>query len=81
MSNTQDIISCKDLMYIKDMFNWNYTALKEINHFINEVEKEEIKDILEEVFNMHYENCVKCIAILQNKHEEDFMESDNNETE
>lgn len=77
----EDIISCKDLNYISDIFNWNYNALKQVNHFIDEVESEEIKNILEEVFNMHYENCTKCISILENEHEEIFMESETDENE
>jgi len=81
MEEIKDIISSKDLNYISDIFNWNYTALKEVNHFINEVESEEIKEILEEVFNMHYENCTKCISILENEHEEVFMEGEEYENE
>jgi len=77
----EDIISCKDLNYISDIFNWNYNALKQVNHFIDEVESDEIKNILEEVFNMHYENCTKCISILENEHEEIFMESETDENE
>jgi len=77
----EDIISCKDLNYISDIFNWNYNALKQVNHFIDEIEIDEIKNILEEVFNMHYENCTKCISILENEHEEIFMESETDENE
>lgn len=77
----EDIISSKDLNYISDIFNWNYNALKQVNHFIDEVESDEIKNILEEVFNMHYENCTKCISILENEHEEIFMESENDEND
>lgn len=77
----EDIISCKDLNYISDIFNWNYNALKQVNHFIDEVESDEVKNILEEVFNMHYENCTKCISILENEHEEIFMESETDENE
>lgn len=77
----EDIISSKDLNYISDIFNWNYNALKQVNHFIDEVESDEIKNILEEVFNMHYENCTKCISILENEHEEIFMESETDEND
>ena len=71
------MISCKDLSYISDMFDWNYNALKEVNHFMNEVESKDIKNMLEEVFDMHYENCIKCISILKNEPKDEFMEAEN----
>lgn len=81
MQEIKDVISCKDLNYISDIFNWNYVALKEVNNFIDNIESDEIKNILEEVFDIHYENCTKCISILKNEHEEIFMEDINNENE
>ena len=44
MDTVPQIISTKDLAYLSDMFEWNYTALKQINHFINEVQDSEIKE-------------------------------------
>ena len=61
----------KDLAYISDMFDWNLDALKLVNHFMNEAEQEETKEILEEIFDLHYENLHKCISILNGELEED----------
>lgn len=64
----------KDLDYISDMFNWNYNALKLVNHYINEVESEEVKEVLEEVFDMHYENLTHCVDILEGKNNNIYYE-------
>ena len=53
MDTVPQIISTKDLAYISDMFEWNYNAYKEINHFIGEVKSEEIKELLESASSMH----------------------------
>ena len=37
------IITGKDLDYLSDMFNWNYSALKKMNVAVNQVKSEEIK--------------------------------------
>ena len=64
----------KDLLYLEDMFSWNMQALKLVNHFMNETENEEVNEILEEAFDMHYENLNKCIGILEGKYQEDYEE-------
>lgn len=70
----QDMITTKDLIHIEDIFNMNYNALKEISNFIDNLESNKIKGIFEEVFNIHYENCMKCINILKHEKKEIFME-------
>lgn len=62
----------KDLLYLEDMFSWNSNALKLVNHFMNETENEEVNEILEEVFDMHYENLNRCISILEGKYLDDY---------
>ena len=42
-----NMISCKDLDYLSDMFQWNYGAYKCSYNASNNVGDEEIKDILE----------------------------------
>lgn len=62
----------KDLLYLEDMFSWNMQGIKLVNHFMNETENEEVNEILEEVFDMHYENLNRCIRILEGKYQEDY---------
>lgn len=61
-----NIISCKDLNYLSDMFSWNYGAYKSTSNSINSVNDQEIKDILIKVNNIFYENMNNILNILQN---------------
>lgn len=64
MDTVPQMISTKDLTYISDMFEWNYNAYKQINHFISEVKIEEVKEVLESAKNMHYNHLLYLNAIL-----------------
>ena len=41
-----NIITCKDLDYLKDMFNWNYEALKKSVNAYNNVTDEELGKVI-----------------------------------
>ncbi len=41
-----NIISCKDLDYLSDMFNWNYSAYKNSLSATNNVSDENLKETL-----------------------------------
>ena len=73
MDTIPQIISTKDLAYISDMFEWNSNAFKQINHFINEVKDEEIKELLERFRNMHEEHLNFIVSILK---KEEYDECD-----
>lgn len=75
MDTVPQIISTKDLAYLSDMFEWNYTAFKQINHFISEVTDNEIKEILESIRNMHEDHLRFIISILK-KEEVDECDCD-----
>jgi len=79
METVPQIISTKDLAYISDMFNWNYTAYKQIHHYIGEVKQQEIKELLESIMNMHYNHLLSLVSILKGDKERfgmDFEEED-----
>ena len=59
-----NIITCKDLDYLSDMFNWNYEALKKMNVAVNQVKDEEIKIILEKGYNLLKNNLNITLSIL-----------------
>lgn len=73
MDTVPKIISTKDLSYLSDMFEWNYTAFKQVNHYISEVKNEDVKDLLERVRNMHEDHMNFIIAIMK---DEDYCECD-----
>lgn len=59
------MISCKDLDYLSDIYNWNFNASKLANHFLNEVVDEEIKELLTRISDIHKEHAKAVLNILQ----------------
>lgn len=59
-----NMISCKDLDYLSDMFNWNYGAYKSSSNAINSVSDSEIKDMLTRSSNVFQGNISKILNIL-----------------
>ncbi len=58
------IISGKDLDYLSDIYNWNFNACKLANHFKEEVQDEEIRELLEKIADMHKEHTIAVLNIL-----------------
>lgn len=71
MDTVPQIISTKDLAYLSDMFEWNCNAFKQINHFINEVKGEEVKELLERLRNMHEDHLRFIVSILKKEEYEE----------
>ncbi len=65
MKEAPTMISTKDLAYLTDIFGWNFTAAKKAYHFKNEVEDEEIKELMNRLFEMHKEQCDEVLSILE----------------
>ena len=63
-SAVPNMISCKDLDYLSDMFNWNYGAYKSSCNAINSVSDSEIKDMLSKACNVFWGNISKILNIL-----------------
>ena len=60
-----NIISCKDLDYLSDIYNWNFIASKYANESSCCVKDEEIKNILYKAASIHSEHCKYVINILK----------------
>lgn len=67
METVPKMISTKDLSYLSDMFHWNFTAFKELKHFENEVENEEIAELFQGLSEMHYQHMEWILSILRNE--------------
>ena len=68
MQNYEEVpamISGKDLDYLSDIYNWNFNACKLANHFKEEVQDEEIKDLLSRAADMHKEHAKAVLNILR----------------
>lgn len=60
-----NILSCKDLDYLSDMFNWNYGAYKTAYNASSSVTEQEIKQILEKASQVFYNTMTIILNILQ----------------
>ena len=65
MKNVPEMISTKDSAYIKDMFNWNFVAMKKFDDYIENIENEEIAKKLSSLADMHLKNCNTLIKLLE----------------
>lgn len=64
-----NIISCKDLDYLSDMFEWNYGAYKKTYNSIDKVTDEEVKKILQEGSELFKHNMNQILGILGGNYE------------
>ncbi len=74
METVPKMISTKDLSYLSDMFHWNFTAFKQLKHFVNEVENEEIVELFQGLSEMHYQHMEWILSILRNEEIEEDCE-------
>lgn len=65
MEKVPKMISTKDLAYISDMFNWNITTFNKINLYLENVEDKALVKLLENLSDLHYNNCEELIKILE----------------
>ncbi len=59
------IISCKDLDYLSDIYNWNFNACKIANYFVKEVKDNDIKSLLQKLVDIHKEHAIAVLNILR----------------
>lgn len=64
MNKVPNMISTKDLSYLKDMYEWNFNASKLAYSFSSQVKSENVKEMIMKVCRMHSENCRKIKTIL-----------------
>jgi len=81
METVPKMISTKDLSYLSDMFHWNFTAFKELKHFENEVENEEIVELFQGLSEMHYQHMEWILSILRNEEIDEDCECEDCECE
>ncbi|MGM9876553.1 MAG: hypothetical protein ACI310_04920 [Bacilli bacterium] len=64
-----NIVTGKDLDYLSDMFNWNYSGYKEMFNSLENIKDEEIKNMISKVSNMLYDNMTNILNILGGSYE------------
>ncbi len=65
MNTVPNLISTKDLAYITDMFNWNYTIAKKAKSYTEIINDDEILSEVEKTYNLHKEICEGLLKILK----------------
>lgn len=70
MNKVPNMISTKDLAYLKDMFEWNFNASKLAYHFHEQTNNPIVKEILMKVCRMHSEHCRKIKNIMMEEYDE-----------
>lgn len=59
-----DTLTCKDLDYLSDMFQWNYGCLKSSNEAISQVNDRDIIEILNRAINLFDDNINTILNVL-----------------
>lgn len=65
MNEVPNIISTKDLDYIKDMLKWNFVLVKKANFFMEVIADEDAKKLIEKVIKVHKSQYEKIMDILK----------------
>ena len=64
-----NIISDKDLDYLSDMFNWNYTGYKELYNTLENISDNEVKTMISRVSEVLYNNMTNILNVLGGSYE------------
>ena len=64
-----NIISGKDLDYLSDMFNWNYTGYKELYNTLENISDNEVKAMISRVSEVLYNNMSNILIVLGGSYE------------
>lgn len=63
-----DILTNKDLDYLKDIFGWNHTAYKNEMEALNYIENDSVKDMINEATMVFEENMHNVLKIVKEEH-------------
>ena len=53
MSEPPQVITTKDLSYIKDALSWELDVIKKFNHFSQETQDQQAKNLIDQTSQMH----------------------------
>lgn len=64
MKEVPNVISNKDLLYIKDMLNWNLIMNKKLCSYIEIIDDTETLKVFNKAMKMHYEHFEELLDIF-----------------
>lgn len=76
MNEVPTMVSTKDLSYIEDMLNWNFTTIKKINAYVNKINDNDVKETLIyviEKYKNHYQTILQCLNIGGNNEQQNIQ--------
>lgn len=53
MPQPPQIVTTKDLLYIKDALSWELDVIKKFNHFSQEAQDQKVKNLIKQASQMH----------------------------
>jgi hypothetical protein len=69
MQEPPNVVSVKDSHYLTDMLSWNLLSTKKAHFFAGLCQDPEIKNVLEQVGQMHQQHYQRIITHLQNSNQ------------
>lgn len=65
MMQPPDVITSKDLLYLKDQLSWQLNAMKKCAHYAQECQDQRVKQAIEKAGQMHQRHYEKLLPHLQ----------------
>lgn len=65
LKKVPNMLSTKDNSYIEDIFNWNITAYKKIDNYIDLVKDKNLSNELKKIAKIHKTNCDSLVKYLE----------------
>lgn len=69
LNKVPNVITGKDLDYLSDMFNWNYTSYKSTYNNLENITDKEVKNMVERVVSLFNTNMTNVLNILGGQNE------------
>ncbi|GGE80915.1 hypothetical protein [Priestia taiwanensis] len=60
-----NMITTKDFLYLEDMMNWNFIAMKKAHFYARHIQDAEVKSTLEKVGQMHQDHYMRILQHMQ----------------
>lgn len=64
MGNPPDVITDKDLSYLKDALSWELLAMKKCNHWAGMCQDQEIRNLISKAGQMHQQHYTRLLNEL-----------------
>lgn len=74
MNQPPNVITTKDLMYLKDAMSWELLATKKCSHYASLCQDPEIKQQINEVGQMHQRHYNQLLQFVQSNPNQEYLQ-------